>query len=109
MVIDVEVQYQKKQYNPAAPDWALGPSAEVAEFLPHSQSATPAIVSTRFHFISVNFFTIFARLIKMDTDLDRQQIVKSTNKIEPNQPFKSIWNPMFHQHPKQILALQRIP
>ena len=80
-MIGVEAQFQKKQYNPAAPDWALGASAEVAEFLPHSQSVTPAIVSPRFiSFLSVSS-QFFVSSMRMDTDLDRQPIMKSTNKL----------------------------
>ena len=47
----------KKQYNPTAPDWALGPSAEVPEFLPQPQShnVTPSLVSTAYSFSSSQF------------------------------------------------------
>jgi hypothetical protein len=35
----------KKQYNPAAPDWALGPSPDIQEFLPQPQTVVTAMVS----------------------------------------------------------------
>ncbi|MCJ1409726.1 PAB-dependent poly(A)-specific ribonuclease subunit 3 [Ptychographa xylographoides] len=38
--------YPKKQYNPTAPDWQLGPSPDVQEFLPQSHSVPPTIGET---------------------------------------------------------------
>ena len=51
--------FHKKQYHLSAPEWGLGPPADVSEFVPRSHSVTPSIVSTT---IFLNLIFIWKRL-----------------------------------------------